>query len=131
MDTIWTVVSDGRPIVAFNIENAADAEDARQQAESFVGDTELRGDLMTWRDEDDVPLWDGQSEISIRAALPEEEEMFREVYADAAEDEDFTDDDGFMVFLVPVNDPDEEDDGDDEEDDEDDDEDEDVEKKGE
>lgn len=111
MDTIWTVLSDGRPVLAFNIESASDTEEARQQAEAFAADPELRQDLMLWQDDEERPLWDGQSEISIRAASPDEVEIFREVYAEAAEDEDFSDeDDGFLVFLVPVNDPDDEDD---------------------
>jgi hypothetical protein len=106
---MYTLEINGRPLVVTN----ADEEDARALLES----EEFKSDLQTLTS-DGEPLWDGTSPMTIRSATDSEVESFE----DALSDDDYEDEEGEeggsegedepidIVFLVEVDDEDEQDD---------------------
>ena len=58
------------------------------------------------------PLWDGQSELLVRAAGPEEASRWQQGLAEAREGGDGQDEEEFAVFLVALDEEDEEGEGD-------------------
>ena len=95
----------GRAIVAFSADSDATAR------ERLLGDEALQSDLIVL-ESGGRSLWDGQAEILVRQAFPDEAERFEDSMAVAAK-EGVT----RWVFLVPVTDPTVFDDDDDDDDD--------------
>jgi len=85
----------GRPIAIMN----ADEDTATDwfDSESF------KADLVVFEDRDGKSLWDGKSELFVRRSFAEEvaefERFFAKALADGADPED---EDGFLVFLLPI-----------------------------
>jgi len=76
-----------------------------EEAERIFGGEEFREDLMALETEDG-PLWDGEAPLTVRPASTEEAAEFDQL---EEEDEDDEEEDGpIILFLVEVNDPDEE-----------------------
>ena len=101
--TIYTIQIAGRPVVAFSAANRAQAEEIKEAPW-------LRGDLMVYVDADDVPLWDGKAELILGEAYEEEREAWDKAVARAVHEGDVASreeaiEDGYIVFLVPVQDP--------------------------
>ena len=103
---IWTVVVGDRPTVAFG---ATTEGDALKDLGDKYG---VREDLMLLEDEKGQPLWNGdESELFIRQATPEEYRTWRRSYAATQDDPNIESMDGrdepdeWLVFLVPVHDP--------------------------
>jgi hypothetical protein len=97
--SIYVVEIAGRGVVAFS---AATSEEARL----FVAkDEELRADLMVLESEGE-PLWDGNAELYIRDAYPEEQARWQASQVRALMDGEIEDEDeSWVLFLVPVIDP--------------------------
>lgn len=104
--TVWTVVVSDRPTAAFS---AANEQEAHQALEDEYG---VRDDLMVLEDEQGQPLWSGDEEaLFVRQATPEEYRIWRLSYAEVQDDPDFAQMDDrddpaeWLVFLIPVRDP--------------------------
>ncbi|PWC28528.1 hypothetical protein [Teichococcus aestuarii] len=100
---MFTLEIAGRPIAVIG----ADEEEARDIVESEAFQADLRRLLH-----DATPLWDGQAALTLRPATEEEAADFQsdegEDEEEDEEDEDEDDEDALEVmFLVPINDPDE------------------------
>jgi hypothetical protein len=99
----------GEPVMAFR------AEDEEEAQELVNGDDSARGGIKTvlaeYGREGGKPLWDGASELTVRAATQAEHNEWEELRDAAIESEDDPDD--FNAFLIPITDPDEEDEDDD------------------
>lgn len=101
--SVFAVEIDGKAIAAFN-------EQSLEEAEAFAKSPEFCGDLTVY-EHDGVPLWNGVSDISVRAATPEEEERWIISQENAEEDGEIEDaDELLLVFLIPVIDPTEDED---------------------
>ena len=97
--TTYVVEINGRGIAAFNAEN-------RDLAEAFFGDKGFQTDLMTFDDDQGKRLWNGIDELLLREAFPEEHARFAASQARAIHDGEVEDeDDTWVLFLVPVTDP--------------------------
>ena len=96
--TTYVVEIDGLAILAFDAANASEAHAiARQES--------LKSDLVVLESAG-MPLWNGTHAIDTRIALPEEAERFQKSLIDEIADNKV--EDGITttwVFLVPVNDP--------------------------
>lgn len=84
------------------------------EAQALLNSDEFKEDLKSLSGEDG-PLWDGQTPLMVRPATDDEIAEFEQVEDDedseVGEDDDLSneDDDGpLIMFLVPINDPDEE-----------------------
>jgi len=95
---MFTLTISDKPIAMTN----ADEEEAR---ELFMSE-DFKEDLKNLESEG-APLWDGFATLNIRPATEEEAAEFED--ADFDEDEDDEDEGPYIMFLVDVNDPDEED----------------------
>jgi hypothetical protein len=100
----FTVEIGGRPIASFRSEDQEDAEHFFE-AEDFRDDLKV---MLT----DGKPLWDGLSILNLREANADEQREVDQAY-EFDEDLPKEEDDEFVVFLVPVDDP--ADDGDEDE----------------
>jgi hypothetical protein len=101
--TTYTIEIAGRPTVAFSAANRAQAEEIKEAPW-------LRGDLMVYVDADDVPLWDGMVELFLREAHEKEREKWDKAVAHAVHEGDVASredavEEGYVVFLVSVRDP--------------------------
>jgi hypothetical protein len=96
---IFVLEIKGAAILAFEADNL---DDARAYAES----TEEREDLMELTS-NRVPLWNGVDDIGVRAATDAEADLFEESRAEDWEDEPHADAEDFEVFLVPLDEPEE------------------------
>lgn len=106
---MFTLEIAGRPIAVIG----AEEEDARDIVESEAFQADLRRLLH-----DAMPLWDGKAPLTLRPANEEEVAEFQAEEDEGDEEED-GDDDGEeededededaleVLFLVPINDPDE------------------------
>ncbi len=106
--TIYTIEIAGRPTVAFSAENLLEAEEA-QEGESGIEEV-----LSCLDDAGGKPLWDGGAELFLREAHEEEREKWDKVVAGAVHEGDVASreeavEEGYVVFLVPVSDPDHDD----------------------
>jgi hypothetical protein len=99
----YVVEINGRGIAAFNAES-------RMAAEDFVSGRPAHGrafrdDLMVLKN-DGRDLWDGKSDLSLRNPLPDEQAKFDASLATALVEHEIEDeDDGWVLFLIPVTDP--------------------------
>ena len=94
---LFTIEINGRAIAVIG-------DAGRDEVETYRDDEEFQQDLMEL-ETDDGPLWDGESEISVREAFPEESERWLEAHLAASNDGELEEDDDLVVWLVEVNDP--------------------------
>ena len=93
---LFTVEVSGRPVLVFS-------EEDRGAAEELLA-SEIGPDLLDF-EEDGRPVWDGEEELTVREARPEEAARWEQGLAEAREDdgsgdEDDEDDEGQAVFLI-------------------------------
>ena len=93
---LFTVEVSGRPVLVFSEEDRGAAEELLASA--------IGPDLLDF-EEDGRPVWDGEEELSVREARPEEAARWEQGLAEAGEDdgsgdEDNEDDEGQAVFLI-------------------------------
>lgn len=95
---MFTIVIGGKPIAVVD----ASETDTRELLEQ----EDFREDLASLTSEG-KPLWDGRSELAIRAATQDEIDEFEDSAFDDDEDEDEDEDDeeaSTVFFLVPLDD---------------------------
>jgi len=105
---IWTVENNGRALVAFS----SDTLDAAKAWVAEEGADSLGADLLLFVDDEGKALWDGKSVLTVRDSTGDERDVWtggvaQAVEEGAIEDPQEAEDEGFLVFLVDVNDPDE------------------------
>jgi len=100
---IFAAEINGRGIVAFSQPNADDAL-------ALADDEDFRSDLMFLEGEDGRPLWDGRADIYVREADPEEPNDWTASFTEARQDGDADDAEDWVIYLVPVTEPPEDDD---------------------
>lgn len=105
---IWTVENNGRALVAFS----SDTLDAAKAWVAEEGADSLGSDLLLFVDDEGEPLWDGKSVLTVRDSTGDERDIWtggvaQAVEEGAIEDPQEAEDEGFLVFLVDVNDPNE------------------------
>lgn len=93
---LFTVEVSGRPVLVFSEEDRGAAEELLASA--------IGPDLLEF-EEDGRPVWDGEEELTVREARPEEAARWEQGLAEAREDdgsgdEDDEDDEGQAVFLI-------------------------------
>ena len=98
--SLYTIEIDGRPIMTF-------AAQDQMEADAFTEADHLQADLMVL-EHNKLPLWDGESELFVRKAHPEEEATWEVRLAQSQQKDLDPDPDSFAVFLVEVSDPDDE-----------------------
>ena len=95
---LFTVEVAGRPVLVFSEEDRGAAEELLV---SSIGP-----DLLDFEEaEEGRPVWDGEEELTVREARPEEAARWEQGLAEAREDdgsgdEDDEDDEGQAVFLI-------------------------------
>jgi hypothetical protein len=97
--SVYVAEINGRGIAAVNADQISDAEE-------FVKNPAIELELMLLEC-DGVPLWDGETPICLRAALPQEQAMWED-FEDQVRRENRIDQDKHeppLCFLVPVVDP--------------------------
>jgi hypothetical protein len=82
---------------------ADDLDDAR----AYAANTEMR-DELTELTSNGAPLWNGKDAITVRAATEAEEALFEEQRGEDWEEEPHADPEDFVVFLVPLDEPEDE-----------------------
>lgn len=88
--SVWVLEIEGRGILAFPAETG-------DQALAFVEQPWLQDDLLCL-ESGDAPLWDGEAELFVRDPFVEELDRLGKAAAKNGDRD-------FMVYLVPVNDP--------------------------
>jgi hypothetical protein len=101
--TIFVAEINGQGIAAFS-QNTPD------DALAWADDKDFRSDLMTLEGQDGRPLWDGLAEIYVREAYPEEADRWKASYVRALHDGDAEDESDWVIYLVPVTEPPDDDD---------------------
>jgi hypothetical protein len=96
---IFVLEINGTAILAFE---ADDMDDARAYA-GTAGEQEDLTELTS----NGVPLWNGKDEIGVRPATDAEAGLFEEQRKEDWEDEPHADAEDFAVFLVPLDEPEE------------------------
>ncbi len=104
---IFVAEINGQGIVAFSQPTANDAL-------AWADDEDVRSDLMFLEGADGRPLWDGRAEIYVREADPEEGDRWQTSFKEALGDGDVEDAEDWVIYLVPVTEPPEDDSDDDE-----------------
>ena len=98
---MFTLMISDKPVAITN----ANEDEARE----LLMSDEFKEDLKILESEG-APLWDGFASLNVRAATDDEKAEFEE--ADFDEDEDDDEEEGpYIMFLVDVTDPDEDDAG--------------------
>ncbi len=95
---LFTLEISGRPVLVFS-------EEDRGAAGELVASS-IGPDLLEF-EEEGRPVWDGEEELSVRDADPEEAARWEQGRAEARQDADAAGDegeepDGFAVFLIEV-----------------------------
>ena len=92
---LFTVEVSGRPVLVFS-------EEDRGAAEELLAST-IGPDLLDF-EEDGRPVWDGEEELAVRAANPEEAARWEQGLADTREDDGSGEaddaDESQAVFLI-------------------------------
>jgi len=95
---IFVAEINGRGFAAVNAERIADAE-------AVLDSSAFEAELMVL-ESDGAPLWDGETQIRLREARPEEQAAWRASHAEAVREGDIDDErEIWLSFLVPVVDP--------------------------
>jgi hypothetical protein len=100
MSMIYVLEIKATAVLAFEAE---DMDDARAYA-SNAGELEDLEDLRS----NGAPLWNGRDKITVRPATEAEANLFEEQREEDWEDEPHADAEDFAVFLVPLDEPEEE-----------------------
>ena len=87
----------GRGVLAFSAQSQAEAE-------AYAASTDLQADLMVFETGGE-PIWDGETDMSVREAFPEERDKWRGSRAKALLDGEVQADEDWVTCLVPVTDP--------------------------
>lgn len=107
MNNIWTIEAHGRAVISFC--NAHDTpnevDEDLEEAEAYIEDGALQEDLTVLRDLDGKPLWDGESNLSVRRASAEEASRWKRAYDAAPENNGVEHGNGFRSYLIAVIDP--------------------------
>jgi hypothetical protein len=103
--TIFVAEINGQAIVAFS-------QPTEDDALAWANDKSFRSDLIVLEGEDGHPLWDGLAEIYVRKANPEEADRWNTSYARAKQHSDTEDETDWVIYLVPISEPREDDDSD-------------------
>jgi hypothetical protein len=98
---LFTIEADGRPVAVMAAEDLADAE-------AIAGSKALKSDMMLYETVGG-PVWSGETPLFVREAFDEEAETWRDEWQEAEEEGEVGpgDEEGWLVFLVPVTEPDE------------------------
>jgi hypothetical protein len=96
---IFVLEIKGVAVLAFEADNLDDAR-------VYAANAGEREDLMQLTS-NGSPLWNGKDEISVRAATDAETDQFDEQRGEDWEHEPHADVEDFEVFLVPLDEPDE------------------------
>jgi hypothetical protein len=96
---IFVLEIKGTAVLAFE---ADDLDDAR----AFAEDTDEHEDL-TELTSNGAPLWNGKDDIGVRPATQDEADLFEEERGEDWEEEPHSDAEDFIVYLVPLDEPDE------------------------
>jgi len=95
---IFVLEINGAAVLAFDADSL---EDAR----TYAASTEEREDL-TELTSNGAPLWNGKDAIAVRSATAAEADLFEERRKADWEDEPHIDREDFIVYLVPLDEPD-------------------------
>ena len=92
---LFTVEVSGRPVLVFS-------EEDRGAAEELLASS-IGPDLLDF-EEDGRPVWDGEEELTVREARPEEAAHWEQGLAEARQDDGSgeADDESHAVFLIEV-----------------------------
>ncbi len=92
---LFTVEVSGRPVLVFS-------EEDRGAAEKFLVSS-IGPDLLDF-EEEGRPVWDGEEELTVREARPEEAARWEQGLAEARQDDSSgeADDGSHAVFLIEV-----------------------------
>ena len=96
---IFVLEIKGTAVLAFDADSV---DDARAYAASAGEEQDLEELTSNGK-----PLWNGKDEIGVRPATEEEADLFEEQRAADWEDEPHADSEDFAVYLVPLDEPDE------------------------
>jgi hypothetical protein len=94
---LFTVEVSGRPVLVFS-------EEDRGAAEELLASS-IGPDLLDFEEaEEGRPIWDGEEELTVREARPEEEARWQQGLVEARQDDDSggADDESHAVFLIDV-----------------------------
>src|SRR5262245_12770698 len=94
---IFVAEIQGRGIAAYGDVSKVDADD-------WFGSEEFREGLMVLENEG-KPLWNGEDEIYLRDAFPEEADRWRAAHAVGLRAGEYEEGEGMVRFLIPVTDP--------------------------
>lgn len=108
---LFTLAVQGRPVLVLAQQDLDMAEDLVTSA--------IAPDLAEL-EEAGRPVWDGESELTVRNATPDETSRWELAFAQAKDEGEATEGDreGFAVFLIPIEDPGAEEEEDEEKDEE-------------
>jgi hypothetical protein len=96
---IFVLEINGTAILVFEADNMDDAR-------AFAANTEERQDL-TELTSNGAPVWNGKDALNVRAASEAEADLFEEHREEDWEEEPHADPEDFAVFLIPLDEPDE------------------------
>jgi hypothetical protein len=98
---LFTIEADGRPVAVLAAEDVADAE-------AIADSKPLKSDMMLYETVGG-PVWTGDTPLFVREAFDEEVDTWRTEWREAEADGEVSagDEEGWLVFLVPVTEPDE------------------------
>jgi hypothetical protein len=99
---MFTLTISDKPVAITN----ANEEEARE----LLMSEEFKDDLKVLESEG-APLWDGFASLNVRAATEEEKAEFEGADFDEDEEDDDEEEGPYIMFLVDVTDPDEDDEG--------------------
>ena len=99
---MFTLMISDKPVAITN----ANEEEARE----LLMSEEFKDDLKVLESEG-APLWDGFASLNVRPATEEEKSEFEGADFDEDEEDDDEEEGPYIMFLVDVTDPDEEDEG--------------------
>ncbi len=99
---MFTLTISDKPVAITN----ANEEEARE----LLMSEEFKDDLKVLESEG-APLWDGFASLNVRPATEEEKTEFEGADFDEDEEDDDEEEGPYIMFLVDVTDPDEEDEG--------------------
>ena len=93
---LFTVEVSGRPVLVFS-------EGNRRAAEELLASA-IGPDLLDFEEEEGRLVWDGEEELTVREARPEEAARWEQGRAEAQRNAvaDEQEPDGFAVFLIEV-----------------------------
>jgi hypothetical protein len=98
---IFVLEIKGAAILVFEADNPDDAR-------AYSGSAEMR-DELTELTSNGVPLWNGKDAINVRSASEAETDLFEKQREEDWEEEPHADPEDFAVYLVPLDEPEDDD----------------------